>query len=83
MARWRRRQPSKGQELAAAGVSLALGASVAAASYYVVRLLLSREELAGAALPRPGSTHALPERTSGGVSGEAADPPPPKGERTG
>jgi hypothetical protein len=83
MARWRRREPSKGQELAATGVSLALGVGVAAVSYYVVRLLLSREELAGAALPRSNETRALPERTSGGATGGAVDSRAPKGEPTG
>lgn len=82
MARWRRRQPSKGQELAAAGVSLVLGAGVAAASFYLVRLLLSREELAGGALPRSKATAALPGRTSDGVAVEAAGSGPSKGGPT-
>lgn len=82
MVRWRRRRPSKEQELAAAGVSLALGAGVAAVSFYLVRLLLSREQLAGAALPRSKATAALPERSSGGAAGRAADSGPSKGEPT-
>lgn len=66
MARWRVRRAGRRERLTAAGVSLALGAGVAAVSYYLVRLLLSREELAGSALPSPGNAGALPERASDG-----------------
>jgi hypothetical protein len=65
MARWRRRSPGRRERLTAAGVSLALGAGVATVTYYVARLLLSREELAGSRLPSSETAGVLPERASG------------------
>ena len=45
--RYRRKRLSRGDSLAAAAVSVALGAGVGAVAFYLTRLLLSREPLAG------------------------------------
>lgn len=45
MARYRRKRPTGKDHLAASATSLLIGAGAALASYYVARLLLSREEL--------------------------------------
>lgn len=51
MARYRRGRPRLEDDLAAAAVSLVVGVGAALASYYVVSLLLSREEGTQRALP--------------------------------
>lgn len=51
MARYRRGHPRHEDDLAAAAVSLVVGVGAALASYYVVSLLLSREEGPQRALP--------------------------------
>jgi hypothetical protein len=51
MARYRRGHPRLEDDLAAAAVSLVVGVGAALASYYVVSLLLSREEGTQRALP--------------------------------
>jgi len=45
--RYRRKRLSRGDSLAAMAVSVALGAGVAAAAFYLTRLMLSRDLLAG------------------------------------
>ncbi|MDE0898746.1 MAG: hypothetical protein OSA81_07000 [Longimicrobiales bacterium] len=56
MARFRRRRLSKGEQATSAAVSLATGAAVGVAAWYVTRLLLSRDELPDAPLlPEPPS----------------------------
>lgn len=47
MARYRRTSLSDGDRIAASAVSLLVGAGAAVATFYVTRLLLSREELPG------------------------------------
>lgn len=49
MARYRRVDLDEGDRRAAAVVSLAVGALAGVVSFYVVRLMLSREELPGGA----------------------------------
>lgn len=61
MARYRRKQLSKGERTAAALSSLAIGAGIAGVAYYVTRILLSREE--------------LPPRVLSGTKGGAVLPP--------
>jgi hypothetical protein len=58
MARFRRRRLSKGEQATSAAVSLATGAAVGVAAWYVTRLLLSRDELPDAQ-DRPGRTRPL------------------------
>jgi hypothetical protein len=56
MARFRRRRPSRGARATSATVSLATGAAVGVAAWYVTRLLFSRGELPAAPLlPEPPS----------------------------
>jgi hypothetical protein len=64
-ARYRRKRPSRGDSLAAAAVSVALGAGVAAAAFYFTRLLLCREPLAGSG--RVGGDESLRGRLNAGV----------------
>lgn len=49
-ARWMRRPARREDALAAAAVSLAIGAGVAAVAFYVVRVMLAREPIGGRAL---------------------------------
>jgi hypothetical protein len=58
MARYRRGRISRGDGLAAAAVSVAIGTGAALVTWYVTRLLLSREELPAGRL-RPGGARAL------------------------
>ena len=67
-ARYRRKRLSRGDSLAAATVSVALGAGVAAVAFYVTRVLLSREPLAGG------------ERVSGPEADESGRLPAGEGE---
>ncbi|MEM7415210.1 MAG: hypothetical protein AAF389_06925 [Gemmatimonadota bacterium] len=66
MARYRRKRLTKGERTAAAASSLAIGAGIAAAAYYVTRILLSREE--------------LPQPVLRGTKRDAALPPGPESD---
>lgn len=59
MARYRRRNPTRTDTLASLGASLAVGAGVAAVTFYVTRLLLSRDTMEAGRLPS-GDLRALP-----------------------
>jgi hypothetical protein len=58
MARFRRRRLSRRERAKSAAVSLATGAAVGVAAWYVTRILLSRDELS-AAQNRLGWTRLL------------------------
>lgn len=69
--RYRRKRLSRGDSLAAAAVSVALGAGVAAATFYFTRLMLSRETLAGGG--RVGLDEETPAQlTDGGEESDGA-----------
>jgi hypothetical protein len=59
MARYRRGRISRGDGLAAVAVSVTIGAGAALATWYVTRLLLSREEFPAGRL-RPSGARTLP-----------------------
>ena len=68
MTTYARRAPTKGDVLAAAATSLVVAAGVGAATYYLTRILLSRDEL------RSGpSTAMAPEGRRRIVSASASD----------
>ena len=62
MARYRRKKLTRGENLAATATSLAIGAGVAAAAWYVTRILLSRDDMSPPELA-DGRTRALPQGT--------------------
>lgn len=59
MARYRRRNPTRIDNLASLGASLVVGAGVAAAAFYVTRILLARDTLDDGRLPS-SDRRALP-----------------------
>lgn len=59
MARYRRRNPSRSDTLASIGASAVVAAGAAAVTFYVTRLLLSRDEHQTGRLPAPAG-RALP-----------------------
>lgn len=59
MARYRRRNPTRPDTIASVGVSLVVGAGVAAAAFYLTRILLARDTLEDGRLASPGR-RALP-----------------------
>jgi len=63
-AKYRRTRPSRADSVAAAAVSVAIGAGVAAAAFYVTRLFLSREPLgAGTAVMTRGAASSSSEES--------------------
>ena len=73
MTRYRRKKLTKGDTAAAAVTSAILGIGTAAVAFYVTRLFLSRETLAGGA--EPVASPALPAS----AEADRALPPPAEG----
>lgn len=65
--RYRRVRPTRTDELASAAVSFLVGAGAAAVTFYLTRLILSREPLAVRELPETTGRRSLPG------AGRAAD----------
>ncbi len=69
MARYRRVRLSRGDSIASAAVSLVVGTGAAVVTFYLTRLLLSRETLAPVALPESDSASAAALPAPGRVDG--------------